>query len=102
MIAEDNKGEIKTGWVDKIVEKISLYKIDIKPGEFFGELEIINQWHRKEKVTAKEPSYVLYINQMTFMTTLSAYDKNFLQTYVDRWIKKKNQIPKQMRNDQML
>ena len=36
----------KREWQDKIVEKISIYKVDIKPGEFFGEAEIMNHTNR--------------------------------------------------------
>jgi len=39
-------------WMDKTVERQCLYKVDINPGEFFGEIEICNKTCRMEKILA--------------------------------------------------
>ncbi len=89
-------------WMDKTVERQCLYKVDINPGEFFGEIEICNKTCRMEKILASQASCVLFINATTFMNILSNFDKSYLYAKIERWEQTKKQIPETLKHNAKL
>ena len=53
-------------WEKKICTRTVVYRREILPGQYFGEVELIKNFSRMNKVVAAEESYVMSLNKNKF------------------------------------